>query len=113
MAIRSTLRETSPTDCTPPALSLAFTVAAKSAADELRPSDRLAQTGAEKRRSQAPVNVVPSLVLESESVAGVSAERFIAAFASQHYRNAFTRKPRYEVQGHARRPCDRLIFMPN
>ena len=48
-----------------------------------------------------------------ESVAGIAAEQLVAAFAGQHYLHAPGGQARDEVKRHARRPGDRLVFVPD
>ena len=71
------------------------------------------QQSAKRGRRDPAISGVGALIPKRPRVPRISAQGFIAALTRENDGDMPPRKLRHEVQRDARRPDDRLIFMPN
>ena len=67
----------------------------------------------ERRRHQPFVDAAGAPVDERARILAVAGEQLVAAFAGEHDLDVLARQRRHEVQRHARRVRDRLVFVPD
>ncbi len=88
-------------------------LAAGSSADKFGIRDRLADLAAQKARNDAAVDVIEGRILQSEGVAGIAAQGFVAALACENDLDATASQFCDEVKRDAGRPADGLVLVPD
>ncbi len=72
-----------------------------------------ATSGADGRRDKTLVDAARAPVEQRPRILSVSGQQFVAAFAGEHHLDVLAGQHRHEVQRHARRVRDRLVFVPH